>query len=148
MIQHNIIFDAHEILLKIDRYIKEQGIQFEVSATAPSTYEELRTQCNPYSITVWSGASDRTIWGYRGNHLFRVFHDHLHLKYGLDFSDESERQVCELSIALLGLDGIHAMIMQAEICGQLDYKNTHNEFPTDQTQFTAEYVREFGDLED
>lgn len=40
MIQHNIIFDAHGILLKMDKYIKDKGIQFEVSAVAPSTYEE------------------------------------------------------------------------------------------------------------
>lgn len=131
----------NKIIVKMVEYQLETGLRYTVSDTAPDTYERLQAECTPTRLVVWSGASDASIWGKEGNYLFRAVHDSIHLEYGLSFDDMDEAEVCYLTCELLDLNQAERAIMEAEIIGQLKYKNEYSQFPTDQRAFMADYLK-------
>ena len=125
---------------KMNLYIKENGIIYSMSATAPDTYERLVAECTPTRLIVWDGASESSVWGLEGNYLFRAVHDSVHIEYGLAFTDADEAAVCYKTIELLKLNKAEAEILEAEIVGQLEYKNIYGYFPVNQTEFLLSYI--------
>lgn len=66
---------------------------FDVSDNAPNTYEDLVKHYHETGrMTVWSGGSDKTIFGdEKSNYAFRAWHDLCHLRGGHNFTPEGER---------------------------------------------------------
>ena len=103
-------------------------------------------------ITVWIGASEKTIFGIpKINWDFRAWHDYWHIKLNADFSYENELRVMrrqQLDCYQWCRDnGINAdktrfllLLLEAEIKGQADYELEHGEFPVDQVKFAERYV--------
>jgi len=126
---------------------------FHASPDAPNTYEEL---CADYAakgrVTVWDGASDRTIYGAgtagaRVNVAFRAWHDWRHLTMAADFTPQGEARTCYAQIGdLFDAYGVTdetlqwARIIQAEIIGQGRYLERNGDFPVDQMAFVKAFL--------
>lgn len=122
------------VLDKMQLFAKNNRIEYTTSPDAPSTWDELK-KCDPRKLVVYDGASELTIWGRRGNHLFRAVHDFIHIKYGLSFEDADEIEVRRLTCALLALNPIECRVMETEIDKQIEYKNEWGWFPSNQIAF-------------
>lgn len=122
---------------------------YDISDNAPETYDELCAHvASTGRMLVWSGASDRTIFGDNEvNYAFRAWHDHCHLRgSGHDFSWSGEHAVLQEQqsdiVALYGHGAKthengyeYAAILDAEVIGQLYHKEIHGRFPCDQIGF-------------
>lgn len=105
-------------------------------------------------IRVWSGASDKTIFGDpKVNHAFRAWHDHTHIVNKLSFKPEHEVAVCEiqkkqLRAYLRNGRGLYAEelvdLIDIEICGQLAYYQLTGNFVKDQRDFAIKMMQEKG----
>jgi hypothetical protein len=115
-------------------------LTYNVSDVAPDTFETLKS--NVVSIlTVWSGASDKTIYGDAAvNHAFRAWHDSLHLKLNAPFTLEGEILVAKFQANALKNDALGAIIM-AEVQGQAEYFAKHGTFPENQVEFIQSYLK-------
>jgi len=121
---------------------------FDVSEDAPKTYDELVAHYHKQArLSVWNGASDRTIFGCpETNYMFRAWHDSKHLLYDHPFTPDGERSVMLQQQADIGAlyDGAQAdyfcEILEAEIMGQLQYAEIHGDFPGDQIGFVRAYL--------
>ena len=111
---------------------------YAVSNNAPNSFETLAA--SP-SLVVWSGASDRTIYGAPNvNWAFRAWHDSLHLKLNAPFSLEGETRVALEQCRLIGSD-TWAKIVMGEVVGQTEYFNKYGTFPADQVAFMINYLK-------
>jgi hypothetical protein len=135
-------------VLAIASHILPRG--FDVSDNAPSTYDELRQHYQATGrILVWSGASDRTIFGDpEVNHAFRAWHDARHILGAHDFSFLGECRTCFAQIADMEalFRGHHRLpfwrrLLRAEVIGQAYYVKIWGEFPADQSDFVECYLR-------
>lgn len=95
-------------------------------------------------MTVWDGASDRTIWrDARVNHAFRAWHDDCHLRVAAPFTLAGERRACEEQIRqlLAAYPGAHAIArtIYVEVIGQAEHYATFGTFPEDQVAFHNTY---------
>jgi hypothetical protein len=122
---------------------------FRVAEVAPQTYEEVIRQIDRHGIiVVWSGASEHTIFGHPGiNYAFRAWHDWCHWRGGHDFSPSGEIAVAHMQreqlIALYGdtpRTRRWCKIIEAEIIGQIGYREQHSEFPVNQYAFVVDYL--------
>lgn len=123
---------------------------FDVSDDAPDTYEELKAEATERGrITVWSGASDKTVFDDKEvNYAFRAWHDAIHLSRGEDFSFAGE-YACYVAHArdLIEVFGDNERtrrwndILFADIVGQALYREEHGNFPEDQRTFVEEFLR-------
>ena len=95
------------------------------------------------TIEIWTGSSDSSIYSLPiYNHIFRCWHDYVHLTERLDFSYEGETQVYFHQKNMLPPDWVdERMLVEAELLGQLIYHQVFNEFPKDQKEFTSNYLQ-------
>lgn len=135
-------------VLAIASHILPRG--FDVSDNAPSTYDELRQHYNATGrILVWSGASGRTIFGDpEVNYAFRAWHDARHILGAHNFTFAGECATCADQIRDMEAlyRGHHRLpfwraLLRAEIIGQAAYAHAWGEFPADQSDFVACYLR-------
>jgi hypothetical protein len=118
--------------------IKSKGIQYNAAEIAPDTYPKLRS--NAGQLTVWTGASEQTIFGDpRLNWAFRALHDLEHIKHSLSFSIDHELHLARITAAQF--DGRIADIVYAEIGGQIEYLQANGKFPQDQYNFILNYIK-------
>jgi hypothetical protein len=111
-----------------------------VSDNAPYSFETLSAS-SPSGLVVWSGASDKTIYGDPSvNWAFRAWHDSLHLKLGADFSLQGERIVALEQCRVIGSDA-WAKIVMGEVVGQVEYLNKYGTFPADQMAFMRNWLK-------
>lgn len=107
---------------------------------------------NTGRVIVWLGGSDKTIFGKeRINHMFRAWHDYVHITCNLNFTTKDELAVMRHQIdacwKLLGEYSEFELILiqkliEAEIQGQRAYYNRHKRYVKDQRRFTLNYLRE------
>lgn len=125
--------ELHNALNRITK-----GLKFQAADIAPATFGELFSQGR--TLTVWSGASDNTIWGEPSlNYKFRAWHDSLHIRTGLDFSVKAELELTRLSLSYF--DGNLAEVIRAEVGGQVEHFERFGTFPTDQVAFVIDYAK-------
>lgn len=96
-------------------------------------------------MTVWEGASDKTIWrDARVNHAFRAWHDQCHIRVNAGFTLAGERLACEEQIRELmaAYPRAHSMaaLIRAEVIGQAEHFARTGIFPEDQIAFHAAYA--------
>lgn len=98
------------------------------------------------ALTVWSGASDATIYGApEVNHAFRAWHDAAHVAGMHEFTlageaATAERQVRELLAAYPRAPRAWLALLRAEVTGQAEHFAAHGSFPADQAAFIRSYV--------
>lgn len=111
---------------------------FTVADSAPDTFPDLISTAR---LTVWSGASDSTIYGDPVlNWCARAWHDATHLSLGADFSLEGETRTAEAQIVALyrrfpSAPDVYASIIRAEVIEQASYCYRTGSFPADQVSF-------------
>jgi hypothetical protein len=121
--------------------------QYTARPQAPETFQELM---RAEQLTVWDGASDRTIWGdARVNHAFRAWHDARHIDGLCAFDPEGEARACEMQCRdilaayprapKLWLDAI-----RAEVNGQVQFYVNTGAFPSDQVALVLSILRSHG----
>lgn len=110
--------------------------------TAPGTWDEL-ARYRGSVLPVWSGESDRTIWGdARVNHAFRAFHDSTHIRLGADFTLAGETAVIEAQISALyalypSAPNWWARLLRIEGIDQVKEYQRAGAFPVDQVAFVT-----------
>jgi len=134
--------DLKTLIPELNRRILRLAPKYEVSEQAPQTYAELTDAYRKRGIiTVWSGASDQTIYGDANvNFAMRAWHDALHIELGADFSLAGETRVALKQAELIG-DAELAKILMAEVLGQVEYYHRHGQFPIDQHAFVSCYLK-------
>lgn len=116
--------------------------RFTIADDAPQTWAELqRRTLADGRLTVWSGASEGTIYGSpAGNYAFRAWHDSLHLARGLDFSPASDYAIADVHAKCMP-DKDSAMAVYADVAGQTAYYARWGEFPVNQQAFVLAFVQ-------
>lgn len=128
------------ISAELNRRIIQLAPKHTASDNAPYSYETLRS-ASTSSLVVWSGASDKTIYGDASvNWAFRAWHDSLHLKLNAEFNESGERRVAFEQARLIG-GGTFGTILVGEIVGQAEYLNKYGQFPVDQVEFMRNYLK-------
>ena len=123
---------------------------FDVSDSAPSTFEELCAHLDAGNrMLAFAGGSDRTIYADREvDWAFRAWHDWCHWRGRHNFTPVGERAVCDLQTTHLRiLFGSCAAekwggIIRVEVIGQGQYFHYHKRFPDDQRGFVEAYLRD------
>jgi hypothetical protein len=116
------------------------GIRFDVADHAPSTLQAVVKHYNQTGrLVVWSGESDRTIWGSaENNYMFRAWHDSLHLQHLFPFTLQGESRVAELQANSVNSE--LGKIVLAEVIGQAAHFERYGHFPIDQIEFVRQYL--------
>ena len=130
------------IIHSLNRQVLElvEHTPYNVVDHAPSTYEELKSHLG--TLPVWSGASDRTIFGDpRVNHAFRAHHDTLHLRYQLPFTLEGELELARLQARCYFGDVVQDAIY-LEVAAQALHLAETGEFVVNQSDFTLKKLDE------
>lgn len=121
---------------------------YDVAEKAPETLESLTEHVNATGrMLVWNGASDATIFADpEVNWAFRAWHDWHHWNGQHAFNREGElaclaaQQADVIKVYGPGpLSDLFCRLLECEIAGQLDYEETHGEFPADQVDFTRQW---------
>lgn len=134
----------HALLPELNAVVLGLAPQYTARPQAPETFGELM-RAGP--LTVWDGASDRTIWGdARVNHAFRAWHDARHIDGLCAFDPEGEARACELQCRdilaayprapQLWLDAV-----RAEVNGQVQFYVNTGTFPVDQVALVRAILR-------
>ncbi len=137
--------------LRLARLTNPRG--WNVSRNAPSSLAQLKARAKRDGvITVSSLHCDRTIYGDPEMNLAaRAWHDACHILANAGFDDAGERKVCALQqtqLATVYGDAsslLFRRIIEAEVIGQLEYKEENGFFPIDQRKFVLEDMG--GDVE-
>ena len=113
---------------------------FTATDNAPETYAGLKSIGHMY---VYAGASDQSIYGSSvSNHLFRAYHDSVHLSHNLTFSSKDEYQVGLIQANdFTRYSSFAADMIYADVIGQVDYMSIHGCFPVNQIDFIEYYVK-------
>lgn len=126
------------------------GIHFVASSKAPETLAEIKAEWDlsvamRLPFTVWSGASDATIYMSKGaNWAFRFWHDYLHVAHLKETSLDDELYLGRLHIEAVeeefGKGSLEALLMEADTIGQSNHCDKTGAFPEDQLQFAIDYI--------
>jgi hypothetical protein len=119
-------------------------ISYTLTDAETQSFEEMKALYKSTgSIPINTGFSDNTIFGNPAiNWAFRAWHDYCHLLLDADFSEQGERETCELQIAQMFLALGHteqawrfASIIRGEVIGQVLYYQRFQSFPKNQCAF-------------
>ena len=117
-------------------------LRFEVSDAAPDTYAGIAGRATD-GLVVWSGASERTIFGDPCvNWAFRALHDRLHLEGGIGFSPLEEIEIGRIQAAQF--DGKLADLVYLETAGQAAHFLRTGRFVEDQVSWTQSELARLG----
>jgi hypothetical protein len=125
---------------RLNEIILARAPSFSVADAAPNCERDLWTMG---SMVVWSGASDRTVFGDPAvNWAFRAVHDAMHLATGLGFSPAEEIEMGRRQASTF--DGGVADIVFLETAGQAEYFLRTGKFVEDQVAWTLARLKEMG----
>ncbi len=111
-------------------------LNYIVKENAPSDEAGL---FNESSLVIWSGASDKTIFGCpKVNHAFRALHDALHLETRMNFSVESEIELGRIQASKYSSQLIQDLIYCEVSLQAMHYRDTGN-FVSNQVEFTHNF---------
>lgn len=145
--RHNL---SEFIRAEAESIMRQYGVTMKVSCCAPDTYDELGQQwygCNGKSITVSSLHCENTIYTTpEVNHLFRFWHDWLHLQEMQDFTLSGELYIgaihCRAVAAFYGAGSMEHKLMVADTIGQSTFEAVTGAFPDDQRAFAWRFVHQ------
>lgn len=122
-------------------------LPFHADADAPNTFKKLQEwgASGEQSIPVYSGGCEYTIYSTdEANHLFRAWHDRLHLRHNLGFKKADEIKVSELHCSTLRAVGAPYNVvkaMEADVEGQVRYYDETQEYVVNQLEFVADCLK-------
>lgn len=115
-------------------------LRFTVKDSAPS---DIQSVLNQGELVVWSGASDRTIFGDASvNHAFRAIHDEMHRATRLGFIVSDEIELGRIQAAKYS--GLLADLVWIEVSKQAEYFLNNGVFIQDQIAFTNNELKKIG----
>jgi len=117
--------------------------RYRVSDHAPGTVEDLiRSFGETRELVIWSGASERTIWGAPElNWHFRAWHDWCHIRSGLGFTAGQEIELARWQCGDAGIQDVLASVVREEIEEQARFFLEHDHFlDGDQLAFARDAV--------
>lgn len=125
---------------RLNDWIRDRvmDIHYFIDDDAPETYNELKRRFVEIgAIPVSDKFCDNTMFGDPViNVMFRVWHDHHHIKGDFDFTQDGEIKTAFAQIAELPEDWWKEKFMiLCDIVGQGSYFCTHNDFPVNQNEF-------------
>lgn len=132
---HNGLADA------LHRAARAAGLpRWQARDAAPQTLPDvLNSNTATGALTVWAGASDRTVWGDpRLNHLFRSWHDWAHVRTGAGFAPAAEIALAEWQAAEAerSVGSAFARLVFLEIAGQASEYLKTGRFLSNQLEWT------------
>lgn len=122
---------------------------YDVAKEAPNTLEETKNHFESTGrILVWSGASDKTIFGCaETNYAFRAWHDYRHITENAPFNFKGEtityiKQCEDIRTIYEGEQAdFYCSVLFAEIIGEIRYRNKNGEFPAQQNAFIRAFLQ-------
>lgn len=113
--------------------------RYRLQSDAPDTHAAMLDALETDGIlTVWNGASGRTIYGVaEANYAFRAWHDSLHARYMRTFSVEDEYHIADIQAAQSGKLG---RWIYADAAGQIAHYEAYGDFPVDQRGYVAAFI--------
>lgn len=113
--------------------------EFVAVSDAPNTWKELKAFKGCRVLPVYNGNCNNTIYQHeRDNHIFRAWHDSIHLEYGLSFKPENELKVARIHCNQLRAIKAPQHVIDAiwyDVAGQIEYYCNFGEFVTNQKDF-------------
>ncbi len=128
-------------------------VPFQAVEDAPETFKDLKAWADAHGfdpetrkhnpvMPVYAGGSDATISGSaEGNHVFRAWHDCIHLQHGLGFSKADELAVAAIHCEQLRAIRAPQSVINAVWCdaaGQVLHYYKYRKFVKDQAAFVEE----------
>ena len=141
---------VHWLQLAVAEYTGVSDFPHYAAEDAPSSYQDLLTWSQGHvlgvdPLPVFSGGSDRSIYGSdSANHLFRAWHDAIHIKEQLRFTEKDELKVSDMHCAVLRYIGApYAVIkaLEADVAGQVKYFYLTGKYVADQLGFVTDCLR-------
>jgi hypothetical protein len=120
---------------------RQKSLSYIVSDFAPQTFEDMiRAYQDSKRLVIWSGASDKTIYGApEMNYLFRAMHDLAHIQCMADFTLSGETRVALHQMSQVGTE--LAKIIRIEVISQIEFLNQYGNFPENQVNFTINQLK-------
>lgn len=111
-------------------------MRWEARDDAPQTFEDVaRCWAERRTIVVWTGASEKTIWGApEANWRFRAEHDAAHLATGLGFDHASEIELAYWQAGRVEGDWLKRAVL-IEVAEGARYHRETGLFVADQIEF-------------
>lgn len=145
--RHNL---SEFIRAEAEGIMRQYGVSMHAHCDAPETYIELLDMWDRSSgmcIDVSNMHCDNTIYTTpEVNHLFRFWHDWLHLQYSADFSLSGELEIgaihCKAVADFYGSGSMEHRLMIADTIGQSTFEAVTGAFPKDQRAFAWRFVHQ------
>lgn len=143
--RHNL---SEFIRAEAQSIMNQYGVRMVAWEGAPETYSDLCLMWELYNgscIEVSNQHCERTIYSTpEVNHLFRFWHDWLHLQHGKAFDLSGELYIgalhCEAVASFYGKHSLEHKLMIADTIGQSTYEAVAGKFPDDQRAFAWQFV--------
>lgn len=145
--RHNL---SEFIRAEAEGILRSFGVKMAVSMSAPETYDALLCEwaaCGGEYITVSGMHCDNTIYtAPEVNHMFRFWHDYLHLQYHKPFTLAGELFIgalhCDAVASFYGAGSMEHKLMMADTIGQSTFEAVTGKFPEDQRAFAWRFVHQ------
>lgn len=145
--RHNL---SEFVRAEAEGIMRQHCVVMKVCHDAPETYPDLVSMWDDYwrgCIEVSSLHCDNTIYTTpEVNHLFRFWHDWLHLQYSADFSLSGELEIgaihCKAVADFYGAGSMEHKLMMADTIGQSTFEAVTGAFPKDQRAFAWRFVHQ------
>lgn len=131
--------EIENLLVEVAKDLYLSGWSYLTSSEAPESYKELKQTTHDKCIIIADYGCENTIYSdpiY--NHLFRFWHDVLHLVHDCNFSKEGESKVASYHLKMAetrGLSPLALRILNAETNGQVAYYFARKAFVVNQEAF-------------
>ena len=145
--RHNL---SEFIRAEAQSIMNQYGVRMVAWDGAPETYSELCLMWELYNgscIEVSDQHCGSTIYTTpEVNHLFRFWHDWLHLQYSADFSLSGELEIgaihCDAVAKFYGKGSMEHKLMMADTIGQSTFEAVTGAFPKDRRAFAWRFVHQ------
>jgi len=122
------------------------NVKFYSTSAAPNSWPRLSQYVDVLdgygSLPVFDGNCENTIYNQpTDNHMFRAWHDCVHLSYHLSFKPVDERKVGMIQCDQLRAIGAPVHVINAvyfDVVGQIEYYSKHGDFVKDQKAFVQD----------
>lgn len=145
--RHNL---SEFVRAEAEGIMRQYSVSMRAHCDAPDTYPDLLDMWdrnNGMCIDVSSMHCDNTIYTTpEVNHLFRFWHDWLHIQHSADFSLAGELEIgaihCAAVASFHGAGSMEHKLMLADTIGQSTYEAVTGKFPDDQRAFAWRFVHQ------
>lgn len=133
------VIEIENFLLEKEKELNVLGWSFKVSDNAPESFKDLKESTVDKCIVIAGYGCENTIYSTpHVNHVFRFYHDHIHLTLNKGFSKEGEISVINQhmkDIKNYGVSNLALNIFYYDTFGQVEYYFKQKQFVINQRAF-------------